>query len=299
MAGWKTVRVFISSTFRDMHAERDYLVKRVFPAMRERLEEHRIHLIDIDLRWGVTQEQADNDQALDLCLDLIDECRPFFIGILGERYGWVPRQFSEQAASKYGWVQHHTGKSITELEIHHGVLADPEMHDHSLFFFRDPSFADDVPLEIRSVVEAEDADSAERLNALKQAIRDAHLPVSPMENYPCEYAGLRVNWRLAWKELTAGDCQALEAIAHDGLVTPEEDERLSDGNREFVRRHGDVYQKGLETFGEEVERRLWSGMRRQLSLPDAPTRLAYRLATEHEFALEIKRIEPILRAIRS
>ena len=30
-AAWKTVRVFISSTFRDMHAERDWLVKRVFP----------------------------------------------------------------------------------------------------------------------------------------------------------------------------------------------------------------------------------------------------------------------------
>lgn len=28
---WKTVRVFISSTFRDMQAERDWLVKRVFP----------------------------------------------------------------------------------------------------------------------------------------------------------------------------------------------------------------------------------------------------------------------------
>lgn len=41
---WKTVRVFISSTFRDMHSERDYLVKVVFPALRERLEPHRIHL---------------------------------------------------------------------------------------------------------------------------------------------------------------------------------------------------------------------------------------------------------------
>lgn len=28
---WKTVRIFISSTFNDMHAERDYLVKSVFP----------------------------------------------------------------------------------------------------------------------------------------------------------------------------------------------------------------------------------------------------------------------------
>ena len=35
--GWKTVRVFISSTFLDMQAERDYLVRFVFPRMREEL----------------------------------------------------------------------------------------------------------------------------------------------------------------------------------------------------------------------------------------------------------------------
>ena len=86
-ATWKTVRVFISSTFRDMHAERDHLVKVVFPALREELEKHRVHLVDIDLRWGVTREQADNDEVLDVCLDQIDACRPFFLGILGERYG--------------------------------------------------------------------------------------------------------------------------------------------------------------------------------------------------------------------
>lgn len=32
LAKWQTVRVFISSTFPDMHAERDHLTKRVFPA---------------------------------------------------------------------------------------------------------------------------------------------------------------------------------------------------------------------------------------------------------------------------
>ncbi len=33
---WKTVRVFISSTFRDMHAGRDHLVNVVFPELRTR-----------------------------------------------------------------------------------------------------------------------------------------------------------------------------------------------------------------------------------------------------------------------
>lgn len=61
----------------------------VFPELRERLEKHRVHLVDIDLRWGVTKEQADNDQALDLCLQEIDECRPSFIEELCRRFADV------------------------------------------------------------------------------------------------------------------------------------------------------------------------------------------------------------------
>jgi len=33
---WRTARVFISSTFRDMHGERDYLTKVVFPELQDR-----------------------------------------------------------------------------------------------------------------------------------------------------------------------------------------------------------------------------------------------------------------------
>ena len=141
---WRNVQVFISSTFRDMHSERDYLVKRVFPALRERLEPHRVHLVDIDLRWGITEEQAENDEVLDLCLDQIDDCRPFFVGLLGDRYGWVPDQLPT-SDSRHGWTQQHTGKSVTELEIRWGVLLKEEMRDHALFLFRDPAFSKDVP----------------------------------------------------------------------------------------------------------------------------------------------------------
>lgn len=123
---WKIVRVFISSTFRDMQAERDWLVKRVFPALRQRLEPHRIHLVDIDLRWGITRQQADNDQVLGLCLQQIDEGRSLLFGLLGRRYGWVPSKFPVAVGQRYGWTQHHTGKSVTELEILHGVLNNRE-----------------------------------------------------------------------------------------------------------------------------------------------------------------------------
>ncbi|HUU75180.1 MAG TPA: hypothetical protein VMW63_03720 [Methanoregulaceae archaeon] len=52
---WKTVSVFMSSTFNDMHAERDYLVKLVFHELREWCEQRKLRLIDIDLRWVFLQ----------------------------------------------------------------------------------------------------------------------------------------------------------------------------------------------------------------------------------------------------
>ena len=87
---WKTIRIFISSTFRDMHAERDWLARFVFPELREQCRKHRVHLVDVDLRWGVSEEDTQDNMALDICLDAIDVCRPFFLGLLGYRYGWTP-----------------------------------------------------------------------------------------------------------------------------------------------------------------------------------------------------------------
>ena len=104
---WPKVRVFISSTFKDMNAERDWLMRMVFPELKERCRKRHVQLIDMDLRWGVTQKQTEDGEALDICLDEIDSCRPYFLGLLGYRYGYVPRG------------HHH---SITTQEIYHGVL---------------------------------------------------------------------------------------------------------------------------------------------------------------------------------
>lgn len=50
VVGWKEVRVFVSSTFDDMHGEWGHLVKEVFPEMRDRCEEWKLQQVDIDLR---------------------------------------------------------------------------------------------------------------------------------------------------------------------------------------------------------------------------------------------------------
>ncbi|HET6977948.1 MAG TPA: NACHT domain-containing protein [Pyrinomonadaceae bacterium] len=86
----RVARVFVSSTFRDMHAERDRLNRFVFPELRSRCAKLGVEFLGIDLRWGVTAEDSRRRGSLSICLDEIDRARPFFIGLLGERYGWVP-----------------------------------------------------------------------------------------------------------------------------------------------------------------------------------------------------------------
>lgn len=49
----RVVRVFISSTFRDMFRERETLVKRIFPRLRKLCEEREVTRGEVGLRWGV------------------------------------------------------------------------------------------------------------------------------------------------------------------------------------------------------------------------------------------------------
>src|SRR6185295_7440490 len=144
MTPWKTVRVFISSTFRDMHAERDYLVHDVFLELRERCARRQLHLIDVDLRWGVTEEEEKQGKVLEICLDEIERCRPFFIGLLGERYGSMPVNYALANEKQSEWLKglesEEPGHSVTALEIYYAVLRSPSMQTRAFFYFRDPSF---------------------------------------------------------------------------------------------------------------------------------------------------------------
>jgi len=83
----RVIRVFVSSTFRDMQTEREELVKRIFPQLRKLCEGRGVTWGEVDLRWGITDEQKAEGQILPICLDEIHRCRPYFIGLLGERHG--------------------------------------------------------------------------------------------------------------------------------------------------------------------------------------------------------------------
>ncbi len=133
--------IFISSTFKDMQAERDVLMKRVFPKLSEYASQRSVSLVPIDLRWGITQEESKSGMVIELCLYEIDRCRPFFIGILGGRYGWCPTEEylknNQNLLDQHSWLKKDVedGRSITEIEMQYGVLRAAQ-RDNALFFIK-------------------------------------------------------------------------------------------------------------------------------------------------------------------
>lgn len=137
----RQIPIFISSTFQDMQAERDELIKKTFPKLRELAKKHMATLTPIDLRWGITSEEAKTGKVLELCLYEIERCNPFFIGILGDRYGWSPA-LSDLSANnmlleQYEWLRQdiEDGLSITEIEMQFAVLR-KQQHGFAFFFIK-------------------------------------------------------------------------------------------------------------------------------------------------------------------
>ena len=60
----RTIRLVLSSTFRDFGEERDLFARQVFPALRVLLKDRFVELVDVDLRWGITMEQTERGELL-------------------------------------------------------------------------------------------------------------------------------------------------------------------------------------------------------------------------------------------
>jgi nephrocystin-3 len=172
MPSARDLRVFISSTFRDLQEEREHLVRKVFPEIRALCRARGITFTEVDLRWGLTDEDVVLGQVIRTCLEEIDRCRPYFIGITGERYGYVPDLVDiykdAELLARYPWIEDAAmeGSSIIDLEFRHAALNDG--NEHARFFFRRTrrGHEADVPEEERAKIEA-----------LRRRVRDAGLVV--------------------------------------------------------------------------------------------------------------------------
>ena len=146
----REIRVFISSTFQDMQGEREYMIKKVFPRLQQKAKENDVAVVPIDLRWGITEEDAKNGKVVEICLDEIRNSRPFFIGIIGHKYGTCTTKEelfkNHNLEEKYGpFLEDIDGKlSITELEMQYGVLKHKDPIDAYFYFLTGDDTTEDA-----------------------------------------------------------------------------------------------------------------------------------------------------------
>lgn len=181
----RQVRIFLSSTFSDMQEERSELVKS-FEILKVDAAKRNVSLSVVDLRWGVTEEEAKSGKVISVCLNEIENSHPFFIGILGNNYGTAPKRTelekNPELKERYPWLDsvisdnEDESMSITEMEIQYGVL-DISYDIDAAFFFKNNG----------------KPDNSKRLTGLKGKIRERYTPndyVTPREL--CKKAAIEV-----------------------------------------------------------------------------------------------------------
>jgi nephrocystin-3 len=90
----------------------------------------------------------------------VDRCRPYFIALLGQRYGWshaksltqpnapldesgddMLKKCLDRAAQNFPWIEKYRDRSVTELEIRHAALNDlnSDTAQRALIYLKKPS----------------------------------------------------------------------------------------------------------------------------------------------------------------
>ncbi len=188
LATWQPRPIFVCSTFQDMQVERDYLQNVIFPELDDWLHSHQLFLEPIDLRWGVFPSMSSDTtreaQILKVCLDAVDRCRPFFIIILGDRYGEVsaPERIKDALSEK--GLSLDLDLSVTALEIEHAAFGDAAKDTQAFFYLRHPLPYSDMNPDTR-VQYCDEGIAKKRLTLLKRRI---------VEKYPERTRRYSANW---------------------------------------------------------------------------------------------------------
>eukprot|EP00741_Cyanophora_paradoxa_P015796 tig00020904_g15251.t1 len=130
LAQKRVVRIFVSSTFQDMQAERDAIRSFVNPTLKAMCAERGLFFHCVDLRWGINEEACQAGLVTLLCLREVDRST-HFVGLLKARYGWHLRPDAPaddkdnalfrlnlgRAGEEFPWVQEWQDRSVTEIGL--------------------------------------------------------------------------------------------------------------------------------------------------------------------------------------
>ena len=225
---WKSVKVFVSSTFKDLELERDRLAG-VFNDIQKAIFERRVGLILYDLRW---RQRHEKEEPVRWCLEMVEQCR-YFIGILGYRYGWRPPYNDKGQLNK-------EEISITEMEIARALEVIPA--ENRLFFFGD--FAQYSPAQIAEESERD----LESIVRLKNELVRRGEKIFPYQDSQQVLAAIASNFRqIVDRDFPPGHKAPLEVFTRSQASR----EIIEEKTRVFVGRR--KYLQLLHQFAASVE----------------------------------------------
>jgi tetratricopeptide (TPR) repeat protein len=207
-----------------MNVERSALAENVFPQIRQYCLKHGVEFYAVDLRWGITSKEAHCGETVNRCLGEVKKCIPFFIGLVGHRYGWQP-QIKELASIDSHinqWMKQR--KSVTEMEISAGPFSPKWLPEgNSAFFLRTErgtkNRAKREGRPLHDFMDAEGSPEALKINRLRNLIE------KKFRKYSSDYSSekdLCIKVRRVLKKAIKAQIDKLKILAPDALRDQEQ-----------------------------------------------------------------------------
>ncbi|XP_070181286.1 TPR repeat-containing protein DDB_G0287407-like [Littorina saxatilis] len=248
----RTCRVFVSSPFGGIEREREELVALYFPQLAALCQAKGVQFVTVDMRWGITEEAARDNQVVNICLREIDRS-DIFIGIYGQRYGWHGSKDEELqrnvdlSIKRYPWLKSVRDRSVTEFEFMHGHLNKPGAVP-AAFAFRakayDKTMAQTADDQVKRKYEVESAQAKKLLDDLKERVKKTKTKCfaihdnynTPEEAAKFLFEGMKTFMEnVLLKDSKAQSPRDLELACHDAYMA----------NRTSLFIGGDAYMKEL------------------------------------------------------
>ncbi len=186
----RCVRVYLCTSFADMGKEREALFARALPGLQQACLDIgvRVHWIDPSHR-ALNERSVYRHGGLAARLAEIDSARPYFVGLVGDMYGWHQAKGVHDLAdgellgaqsraieAGHAWLSGNLDRSLFELELLYGALAHPSSSKGTILYLRDPAYAAEFTLEAdKRAHRPESSLAAQRLDELKEAIHRSGL----------------------------------------------------------------------------------------------------------------------------
>ncbi|XP_048576749.1 NACHT and WD repeat domain-containing protein 2 isoform X2 [Nematostella vectensis] len=159
----KIVRIFTSSTFTDTQAERNTLMERVYPKLKEFCQEHGYEFQVVDMRWGVRDASTDDHATTELCLRELKACQklstgPNFVTFFGQKYGFrpfPPKILSTEYDKLYSAVDNTEDKKLLDVWFKLDENAVPPEYVLQPISSQFPAFVDPPNKEARRTAQRE------------------------------------------------------------------------------------------------------------------------------------------------